>query len=156
MEGAPFCWASNITETKYNILFITITNFVLLLLMLTGLLWNNREKGNIWHLLSAQVSFSWIYLRASVLGLTTNRRVCHGLLSSLLPQSPHWYVYQGSVYLFVDVLFPGFYLLEFERCVPVHFPSSRFCTQGEVNFQGAMDIVRITYHRTDGLDLTPF
>jgi len=54
VEGVPFCWASNITETKYNILFITITNFVLLLLMLTGLLWNNREKGSIWHLLSMQ------------------------------------------------------------------------------------------------------
>jgi len=55
VEGSQFCWASNITDTKYNILFIAITNFVLLLLMLTGLLrCNNREKGDIWHVLSAQ------------------------------------------------------------------------------------------------------
>jgi len=82
VEGSVFCWASNITETKFNILFIAITNFVLLLLMLTGLLRrNNREKGGILHVLSAQVSLFWMYLRASVLGLMTDHRVCHGLLS---------------------------------------------------------------------------
>lgn len=81
VEGSQFCWASNITDTKYNILFIAITNFVLLLLMLTGLLrGNNREKGDIWHVLSAQVSL-WLYLRASALGFMTDHRVCHGLLS---------------------------------------------------------------------------
>jgi len=55
VENSQFCLAPNITETKYNILFITITNFMLLALILTGLLrWNSRQKGDIWHLLSAQ------------------------------------------------------------------------------------------------------
>jgi hypothetical protein len=132
---------------------------VLVLLMVTGLLRNHREEGNIWHLLSARVSLSWIYFQTSIFGLmtTTNRRVCHGFLSSLLPQSPHWYVNQGWKLFLVDVLFPGFYLLEFERCVPIHFPSSKFRTQGEADFQGVMDIVRIMYRSTDiFLGLTPF
>lgn len=34
--------------------------------------------------------------------------------------------YQGWMYPFVDLLFPGFYFLGFERYVPVRFPSSRF------------------------------
>ena len=47
------------------------------------------------------------------------------------------------MYPFVDLLFPGFYFLGFERYVPVRFPSSRFGTQGQANFSAVMDIVRL-------------
>jgi hypothetical protein len=63
VENSQFCLAPNITATKYNILFITITNFLLLALILTGLLrWNRRQKGDMWHLFSARVNISWMHL----------------------------------------------------------------------------------------------
>ncbi|KAI9431677.1 hypothetical protein F5148DRAFT_1271041 [Russula earlei] len=59
-ETIQSCRVLDVVGTRYNVVFIFISDFVLLALMLTGLLrWDNRRKGGIWHLLFTQ-GLAWV------------------------------------------------------------------------------------------------
>jgi hypothetical protein len=63
VESLQMCGMLNVPRTKFSLLFIINTEFVLLILMLAGLLrWKSRGKGGLWHLLFTQVNPPWFHV----------------------------------------------------------------------------------------------